>query len=73
MKEIGEIFKYENVELLVVEGDNDHCGDCFFKINSGCTRKSYGDEKLYLPCVSYRRTDRKAVIYKQINQFKFGK
>lgn len=61
-KPIGEIFKYRNVKLLVVE--NATCEGCFFYNKEGCLNSM----KITGYCSYFIRNDNKNVIFKRIDE-----
>lgn len=59
-RKIGEIFKYNNVELQVIKNEDEFtCRDCYF-INKGieCDKQV---------CLRNERHDRQSVIFKPIH------
>ena len=36
-REVGEVFKYNGVTLIIIENKNNSCKECFFNINGVCT------------------------------------
>ena len=67
-RKIGEIFKYENTKLQVVEAKNttDICKECeFFKHPGSCT-KAFPITGI---CTEYARTDKKSVVFKKVEKY----
>ena len=57
-RKLGEVFKYNNVKLQVIEQeDGFSCNDCYFLNGIDC------NEQL---CLRMDRHDRKSVIFKEI-------
>lgn len=59
-RKIGEIFEYNDITLEVVENPDGCCDDCYFE---GCKKCKHFKE-----CSCIRRTDKKDVIFKEIEK-----
>ena len=66
-RKIGEIFKYKNIKLQVVEAQNTTCicKECeLFKHPNSCTKALY----ITGSCTGYVRTDKKNVVFKKVEK-----
>ena len=68
MNQIGDIIKYKDTNLLVLEGDERHCDQCFFNHDDVCLAPISNS----FICTSKFRKDEKSIIFKQFN-FLLGK
>ena len=66
-RKIGEIFKYKNIKLQVVEAQNTTCicKECeLFKHPNSCTKALY----ITGSCTGYVRTDKKNELFKKVEK-----
>ena len=66
-RKIGEIFNYYGTTIEVVEQSiEDACAGCYFNSNFMCI--CYADRDRVGECSCIRRTDKKDVIFKEIEK-----
>ena len=70
MKEIGEKFKINDVDVVVVESNN--CHGCYFSVSNFCVKPTMDQDFSFFNCSSLWRGDNKNVVYRKV-RFNYGK